>query len=126
MRSNRPLNSAASPSEAPTAKALKTPAKRPRGGSGKLSLRMVDDYLKFVFFLAFIGMIYIWNSHLADKQIRQRDRLKKEVDVLKAEYVNRKASLSEGTRYTELIARFDSIGLRRLDEPPYKLLDKQP
>lgn len=92
---------------------------------GWLSVRRVDDYLRFILFVSFIGMVYIWNVHYAEKQVRERDKLKTEVKSLKAEYIMKKAELSSGTRYTELVVKLDTLGLHRLEEPPYKLVKKK-
>ena len=92
---------------------------------GGLSVQRVGDYLRFTVFVSFIGMVYIWNVHYAEKQVRERDKLKTEVKSLKAEYIMKKAELSSGTRYTELVVRLDTLGLHRLEEPPYKLVKKK-
>jgi hypothetical protein len=87
-----------------------------------LSLRKVDDYLRFVIFLALIGMAYIWNTHYAEKQVREWDIKKQEVKSLKARYTLKQSNLSAATRFTEIRAIADSLGLEDLDAPPYKLV----
>ncbi|MFN0202579.1 MAG: FtsL-like putative cell division protein [Bacteroidia bacterium] len=93
--------------------------------TGWLSVQRVDDFLRFVLFLAAIGLFYIWNTHYANKQVREKDALEKQIKDLKAEYLTRKATLSAGTRYTQLVTQFDSLGLHHLGEPPYKLIKKK-
>lgn len=90
-----------------------------------LSVRRVDDYLKFVVFVTVIGVFYIANAHFAEQQIKNREKLKTEVKALKAEYMMRKADLASVTRYTNLVVNMDSIGLQRLKEAPYKLIKKK-
>lgn len=85
----------------------------------------MDDYLRFVVFLAVIGFVYIWNSHLAEKQIKERDKLKAEAKAVKAEYFIRKAELGAKIRYTSLLANIDSIGLYKPEQAPYKLKKKK-
>lgn len=93
--------------------------------TGWLSVRRVDDYLKFVVFVTIIGVFYIANAHFAERQIKNREKMKAEVKALKAEYMMRKADLASVTRYTNLVVNMDSIGLQRLKEAPYKLIKKK-
>lgn len=93
-----------------------------KGKSGWISIQKIDGYLRFILFLSFIGIIYIWNAHNADKKIRERDKLKSEVKKLKAEYYMKKSDLSSNTRYTNLIANLDSMGLYKPQKAPFKLL----
>lgn len=76
-------------------------------------------------FLAVIGFVYIWNSHLAEKQIKERDKLKAEAKAAKAEYFIRKSELSAKIRYTTLLSNIDSIGLYKPEQAPYKLKKKK-
>lgn len=98
------------------------PLKKNKGRNGWISIRKIDEYLRFVLFLALVAIIYIWNAHHADNKIRERDKLKAEVKTLKAEYYMRKADLSANTRYTNMIANLDSMGLYRPQKAPFKLL----
>lgn len=92
---------------------------------GWMSIRQVDGYLRFVLFLAVVGFAYIWNSHFAERQVSQRDKLKAEVKSLKAEYFMRKADLSASVRYTNIIANLDTIGLHKPEKAPFKLIKKK-
>lgn len=87
-----------------------------------LSLRKVDDYLRFVVFLALIGMAYIWNTHYAEKQMRLATELEREVKDLKSKALMKESMLSAGTRFSEIRDKVDSLGLYKLNEPAYKLV----
>ncbi len=93
-------------------------SKRTKG----LSLRKVDDYLRFVIFLAVIGLLYVWNSHYAERQIKMVDALETKVESLKARYLLKQATLSAGTRLSEIRDVVDTLNLRPLQEPVYKLV----
>lgn len=95
-----------------------TGAKR-RGG---ISMGVVDDYIKFMLFLAAIGLVYIWNSHHAERQVKTMESYRVEVKRLKSNYLLKESTLSAGTRLSEIQQIVDTIGLRTLDEPAYKII----
>ncbi|MEO0472720.1 MAG: FtsL-like putative cell division protein [Bacteroidota bacterium] len=92
-----------------------------RGRKG-LSVRMVDDYLRFALFLGVIGLAYIWNSHYAEKQIKELDALETSVKSLKSRYLLKQSTLSAGTRLSEVKDVVDTLGLRPLSQPAYRLI----
>ena len=101
----------------------KSSTKKPKKTKGKgLKAHLVDDYLRFVLFLAIIGMVYIWNSHYAEKQMKEMAGLKKEVKLLKSTYLEKRAMLSTGTQYIEIKAKADSLGLRKRSDPIFELV----
>jgi len=110
-RANRERNQQASSSKGKAA----APAKG-------LSAKKVDRYLRLVIFLAIIGLAYIANAHYAERQVQKREALKKEVKQLKDRYYMKEADLHAGIRYSELIEMTDSLGLKKLKEPPYRLI----
>ena len=89
-----------------------------------LFLRKADKYLKFVVFLVVVGLVYIWNAHMAEKQVRRKDQLNREIRELKSEYSTLNADMSFGTRQTEIAGRVDTLGLTILVEPPFDLTRK--
>ncbi|MTI20227.1 hypothetical protein E1176_04270, partial [Fulvivirga sp. RKSG066] len=42
-------------------------------------------YLPYILFIAVVGIFYIGNSHYAEKTVRKIDKLKKEVEDLRAD-----------------------------------------
>jgi len=93
----------------------------PEKGSG-ISARKVDGYLRFLLFLTAIGMGYIWNTHYAVRQVRKLESLKAEVKDLKSKYLMRESSLRAGMRMAEVAQYVDTMGLRPLSQPPYKII----
>ena len=92
---------------------------RPKRG---LSIRRVDDYLRFVVFLALIGVVYIWNSYYAERQIKEMDALEHSVQNLKARYLLKQSTHSAGTRLTRVESLVDTIGLRKMNQPAFRLV----
>lgn len=81
----------------------------------------VEKYLRFIIFLTVIGLVYIWNSHRAEGRVRRVQELENEVRELKSDYSNLSAELSYSTRRSVLEKRVDSIGLMKMDKPPFML-----
>ncbi len=86
-----------------------------------LKLHKVDDYMRFVIFLALIGMAYIWNSHLAERQVKELEEVRASVDDLKSRYLLKRATLGATVRFSEIEAAADTLGLRRMKQPPFEL-----
>ncbi len=88
------------------------------------SLQRVDKYLRFAIFLVVVGLIYIWNAHTAEKQVRRRDTLNHEIRELKSKYTTLNSELSYGTRQSEIADRVDTLGLTILTDPPFDLTEE--
>jgi hypothetical protein len=81
--------------------------------------------LPFVLFLALLGMIYIGNRHLAEKNIRDIDKLNKEVKELSWDYKVTKADLAYKSTLTEVAKRVDTLGIKESLQPPQKIVVKE-
>ncbi len=89
---------------------------------GVVSKESATGMLPYLIFLCVLGMIYIANSHMAVKNIRDIDRLNKEVKELSWEYKSLKADLMFKSKQTEVQAKVDTLGLKTLIEPPKKII----
>lgn len=78
-------------------------------------------YIRYVLFVVFIGMVYVWNSHIAEQQVKEEARLRKEIADAKAEYKTMHARLSSGTRRHVIFQKVDSLGLRSTNANVFKL-----
>lgn len=96
--------------------------KADKKASKGLKVKRVDDYMRFVVFLALIGMAYIWNSHLAERQVVELEETVAEVDELKSRYLLKRATLGAKVRFSEIEAAADTLGLRKMDVPPYEII----
>ena len=86
-----------------------------------VSIHNVHDYLRFFLFLVLIGLVYIWNAHLAEKQVIKEANLKKEISELRLEYISLQSTISAEKRYFTVAERVKELGLKPLDKAPYKL-----
>ncbi|RYG20889.1 MAG: hypothetical protein EOO07_04055 [Chitinophagaceae bacterium] len=89
---------------------------------GVVSKEAATEVLPFLVFLCVLGMIYIGNSHMAITNIRNIDRLKKEVTELGYEYKSLKAELMFKSKLTEVAKKVDTLGIKELIEPPKRII----
>ena len=89
---------------------------------GVVSKQAAMEMLPYIIFLCVLVMIYIANSHMAEKNIRNIDKLGKEVKELSWEYKSLKADLMFKSKMTEVAKKVDTLNLKELIEPPKKLV----
>jgi len=89
---------------------------------GVVSKEAATEMLPFLVFLSLLTMLYIANSHMAVKNIRDIDKLNKEVKELSWEYKSLKADLMFKSKLTEVAKKVDTLGIKELTEPPKKII----
>jgi len=77
--------------------------------------------LPFILYVAFLGMLYIGNRHLSEKNIRDIDKISKEVKELSWEFKSSKAELAFKSTQSEVAKRADTLGIREPQQPPQKI-----
>ena len=77
--------------------------------------------LPFLLFLALLGMLYIGNMHMAEKSIRDIDKIGKEVKELTWDYKTAKADLAFKSTLSEVAKKVDTLGIKESIEPPQRL-----
>jgi cell division protein FtsL len=87
----------------------------------KLSTYLVTRNLPFVAFLLLLTLVYISNRHLAERTVRQIDRLGRDVKELSWDHKSLSAELMKLTTQTEIAKRADTLGLKERLQPPIKL-----
>jgi hypothetical protein len=92
---------------------------------GAISTDDATRALPFIFYLAFLGMLYIGNRHLSEKNIRDIDKISKEVKELSWEYKSSKAELAFKSTLTEVSKRADTLGIKAAEQPPQKIIVKE-
>jgi hypothetical protein len=88
---------------------------------GIINAETATRALPFVLFLALLGMIYIANRHLAEKNIRDIDKITKEVKELSWDYKTAKADLAYKSTLTQVAKRADTLGVKESMQPPQKI-----
>jgi hypothetical protein len=81
--------------------------------------------LPFAFFLAMVGMFYIANKHMAEKNIRNIEKINRELKELKWEYMTAKSELMFRSKQTEVAKMTETFGLKEALVPPQKIVVKK-
>jgi hypothetical protein len=82
-------------------------------------------YLPYALFIAGLLIFYIGNSHYAERTIRQTDKIKIEVEDLRADYTTLKAELMFASKQSEVAKKVAPYGLEESYKPPYKIVVKK-
>lgn len=82
-------------------------------------------YFPVTMYITLLGIFYIANSHYAEKTTRSIDRLKTEVEDLRAEYTTLKANQMLSEKQSEVARRVKKLGLQESLQPPQKILIKE-
>lgn len=85
----------------------------------------ISKNIQFLFFCFLLCMLYIWNNHMAQNLVRNINTKAKELKELRWDYLTVKSDLMYDSKLTEVLPRAESMGLKELDLPPYKLTLKK-
>lgn len=82
--------------------------------------------LPFIFYIAFLGFIYIANARYAEKKVRRIQTIQKEIQKESWEYLSIKSDLMLKSMQTEVMdeAKKRGIKLKELTAPPKKIIIK--
>lgn len=90
-----------------------------------LNRKNPSNWVPFIFFLASLGLIYIGNNYVAEKKIREINRLNKEIKEMGFNHLNMKTRLNKETRASRLAKDLEKYGIKPLVEPPEKIFIKE-
>jgi len=79
-------------------------------------------YLPKVLFVIALGLIYISNTHYAEKTVRRINAMQAEVEDLRADYTTLKADLMFASKQSEVARKVSVMGLKESLKPPYKVV----
>ncbi|TPE42854.1 FtsL-like putative cell division protein [Pontibacter mangrovi] len=79
-------------------------------------------YMPRVLFLTGITLLYIGNTHFAVKTVRQIDKVKVEVEDLRADYSTLKSEYMEASKQSEVARNVAPLGLEESSTPPYQVV----
>lgn len=88
-----------------------------------LNYQSIVKQVPFLFFLAFLAVVYIYNGHMADKTVRKINTVAKEVKELQWEYKSLKSEVMFRSKPSQLSQALQPLGLSELSETPYVLKD---
>ena len=87
-----------------------------------LSWNTILSNMLFLLFLTFLGMIYIGNTHIAERNIRLSNKMEKELTELRWEYMTLKSELMYDSKQSEVAKMVAKQGMKELTEPPKKII----
>lgn len=87
-----------------------------------MSKESAISILPFLFFLTVLGMLYIANKHYAEKNIRQIEKINKELKELKWEHLTAKSILMSKSKQSEVAKITKTFGLNEAVVPPTKIV----
>ncbi|RCH54320.1 hypothetical protein DJ568_13595 [Mucilaginibacter hurinus] len=92
---------------------------------GFVTTEEATNALPFVLYVAFLCMLYIANRHMAEKNLREIDKVSKEVKELTWDFKSAKAELAYKSTISEVAKRTDTLGIHQPVAPPLKITVKE-
>ena len=78
-------------------------------------------YLPKILFVMVIGLLYISNTHYAEKTVRKINNIQAEVEDLRADYTTLKSDLMFASKQSEVAKKVKAFELKESLKPPYKV-----
>jgi hypothetical protein len=78
-------------------------------------------YLPKILFVMVLGLIYISNTHYAEKTVRKINMIQAEVEDLRADYTTLKADLMYASKQSEVAKKVRDLQLKESLTPPFKI-----
>jgi hypothetical protein len=79
------------------------------------------SWVKFALVGFALMLFYIYNSHHANKAIRKKEQLIKELKELHSERISLESQTTNAAKQSELSKRLEGSGLKEITTPPIKL-----
>ena len=80
------------------------------------------QYVPKVLFVMVLGLLYIGNTHYAEKTVRKINNVQTEVEDLRADYTTLKSELMFSSKQSEVAKKIKAYGLKESLIPPSKVL----
>ena len=80
------------------------------------------QYLPKILFVMMLGLLYISNTHHAEKTVRKIDQVQSEVEDLRADYTTLKSDLMFSSKQSEVARKVKAMGLKESQNPPTKVV----
>ena len=87
-----------------------------------LSKYNVIKSLPFIFFLTFVGILYIANGYYAERTVRDLYRVGNELKELRSEYITLKSDLNFKSKQSQVAQETEILGIKESTIPPSKIV----
>ncbi len=82
-------------------------------------------YLPKILFVMFLVLLYISNTHYAEKTVRRIDAVQSEVEDLRADYTTLKSDLMFASKQSEVARKVKALGLKESINPPTRVVTNE-
>lgn len=79
------------------------------------------EYLPKILYIMLLSLLYIGNTHYAEKTVRRINQIQAEVEDLRADYTTLKSDLMFASKQSELARKVKDLGLKESLTPPFKI-----
>ncbi|MCB0401607.1 MAG: hypothetical protein KDD41_05950 [Flavobacteriales bacterium] len=87
-----------------------------------LSSDNVVKQLPFIFFLTFLGILYIANGYYAQRTVRELQKVNDELKALRSEYITIKSDLNYNSKQSQVAQATEPYGIKESTVPPTKIV----
>jgi hypothetical protein len=77
-----------------------------------LSYAFIAKHLGYILFLSALAIVYIWNAHSAERNIREMNVLSRQLKELNYEHVTTQAELDNRSLESRVIDMVEPLGLK--------------
>jgi hypothetical protein len=78
-------------------------------------------YFPKILFVMVLGLIYISNTHYAEKTVRKINAIQADVEDLRADYTTLKSDLMFASKQSEVAKKVKQLELKESLRPPFKI-----
>ena len=89
---------------------------------GYIDKKAIQHIMPFMFFLTGLAVLYIANSYVAERTIRNIDKTQKDIKEMRAEYISAKTELMVKSKQTEVAASLLPYGIKESTVAPKKIV----
>ena len=86
-----------------------------------ISREMMMKQIPFGLFIVALLLFHIWNAHNTEKIIRKTDKLSREIKELRSEYITIFSELMSESKQSSVAKKLDTLGIKELSAPPFKI-----
>jgi cell division protein FtsL len=74
-------------------------------------------FLRFLLFMTFLAFIYIANNYYAENNIREINKLRKDIKELRYEYISVKTKLLQIEKQSQIAKKLEKSGIKKNNQP---------
>lgn len=89
--------------------------------SAQLESAGIWSWVKFGLVAFGLMLFYIYNQHHANKALRTKDKLIKELKELHSEKISLESQITNASKQSEIAKKVEAGGLKELNVPPVKI-----